>query len=135
MRVNHRPLWVGAGLLVFCVLGILINRRPLGDIVLMVLGGLVVVWLAGCYIGEAMRNRAAERARQRDAAVKWEMYSRPILGQSFHEVGVERVTEHGRMLNRERAHKIPRGDSQAILEAEGEMILRATDYNERGTER
>lgn len=128
--LDLRPLLFGTGLVVVCLFGILINKRPLGDIVLMVVGGLTIVGTAGYYLVQAAHRRA-DRADVEDAT--WVMYSRPLLGQSFHEVGVEKRTRHGRVLLTDpEVVKLPRGDRDAILEAEGDMTFRAAEYNERG---
>lgn len=134
-RLDYRPLQIGGIVVGFCVVGILINRRPLGDIVLMVVGGLAIVGLAVYYAAQTLRRRRVEREQaQREQMARetpWKPFSRPVLGTSFWEVGVERVTPHGLVLKREEAFKLPRGAQEEILDAEGEMLLRAGDYNER----
>lgn len=65
--------------IVFCLLGILINKRTIGDLIFMVVGGLAVIALIVVLSSSGARQRrAAGRSRAR-ARVLREAQWRPVL--------------------------------------------------------
>ncbi len=75
-------------------------------------------------------RRAAARARRDVTTTLWTHYSRPHLpNPMFWEVGVERVTEDGLVLNRVEIRKIDHNDLTERYDLEAQAINRAVEYN------
>jgi hypothetical protein len=144
-ETDNRPFWVGLGLLVFTVLGILVNRRPFGDIALMVFGGLVIIGVVLYYVIGSARRSAAERRRrareerrqaEEDARrmyeemARWESFTRDD-GAVF-QAGVHRVPRGGFPAFSERVLSDLPADAPLLqrIEKEGEAIARAREFNE-----
>lgn len=77
------------------------------------------------------KRRAAARARRDATGTPWAHYSRPDLDgdAQFWVVGVERVTEDGRVLNRVEINRMSHDNLTARYDAEAQAISRAVEYN------
>jgi hypothetical protein len=131
------------GLLVFTLLCILINKRPLGDLLLMIFGALVIVVLIGYYLVRPAVLRKREQDRQAEEAFEalerreaehrapWEDYSRSD-GNDW-VVGIERrVPGDPEPLQDREMYRFEGGPPKDItrqLDAEGDAITQAARFN------
>lgn len=80
MTANDRKIASAlGGFVAFCLLGILINKRPIGDVIFMVVGGLAVIALIVVFLSAPARQRRTEaRVRSRARSLR-EARWRPVL--------------------------------------------------------
>lgn len=124
-------------MVVFCLLGILINKRPIGDLVLMVVGALALIATVVHYVArsvaESRREQRAEAQRTEDWTTSWSYYSEP-QGADHWVVGIERRTKGGRLIgDRINMATLGSDDTEAQIEAEGQAIRRAAQANQART--
>lgn len=81
--------------------------------------------------GRILSARQAKAKQRRDVTTTpWVHYSRPHLPNPlFWEVGVERVTSDGLVLNRVEIKKIDHNDLTERFDLEAQAINRAVEYN------
>lgn len=127
---DYVPLVYGTGVVLFCAIAVLINRRPIGDIILMIVGGLAVLITAGYYIAQ-YRTRGRREA-EAEQSQQWTSYSRAD-GNDW-VVGIERRGHFLQLENRE-MYRFPDSTVNVPdrLDAEGDAIARAADFNGRRT--
>lgn len=138
-RRNYVPLAICVGLVVLCTLGILINRRPIGDIILMIVGSIALLSTIGHYLvlhwARQRRVTEAAQARRDEADAVWSSYSR--LDGADWVIGVERLPrgDLARRIDNWEMYRWPDGppNLNERLDAEGEAIARAADFNGRRT--
>lgn len=78
---------------------------------------------------------AQRRQRRRRAALRlvpWTVFSEPTEEPGKRRIGVRRVTEDGVVLNRDKANDVVVNEDDAIakLDAQGDALSRAAEYNE-----
>lgn len=99
-------------------------------IALIIAAVVVVIAVVLIVMSHVVPRVRARRQRKRDRDVPWTPYCRlSDAGMSLH-VGVERVTEDGRVLGRVLMRSVPADDEIERAVAEGAAKVRAHSYNE-----
>lgn len=101
----------------------------------MIMGGVVLLTIG--YLATDLVLRAIGRRRDREHAealrkVPWTVFSEPTSRRGERRIGVRRVTEEGVILARDEANDeiVLETDAIAKLDAQGNALSRAAEYNE-----
>lgn len=111
---------------------VLINRRPLGDIILMVLMALVAIGAAILLFGGSAKKRSAAATAKGRADAPWTAYARPD-GNGDWRIGVERVYAATTIEQVEMFHMPPPLEPAGDVEVRARVLdakFRAQTYNE-----
>ncbi len=126
---------IALGAIVIGIIGMVVSKRPTGDIVSGLIAGvaflyLVVPWVAEKASDAAAAHRVGERLR-RQAATPWTMFSGPHeTDDTRWEVGIRRRTEEGVDLDRRVLRTLSADDELEIQVAEAEARGKARRWTD-----
>jgi hypothetical protein len=111
---------------------VLINRRPLGDVILMILMGLVLIGALVLLFGGSRGKRNAAAKVKGRANAPWTAYARPDANGDW-RIGVERVYDGVTIEQVEMFHMPPPVEPAGDVEVRARVLeakFRAQTYNE-----
>jgi hypothetical protein len=107
------------------------HNRNLTVVVVVMCVLAVALLIADTYVQARNRRRTWERERAL-RLVPWTTFSEPTHERGKRRIGVRRVTEDGVVLTRDEANDVIVDEADAIakLDAQGDAMSRAAEYNE-----
>jgi hypothetical protein len=123
-------------LCILAVSGVLLltsHNRTL-TLVMAVLALFTVGWLITDQMLSAVGRRRDRREREAMRETPWRVFSEPTSERGQRRIGVERRTDDGVLLDRDTVNDVIVSEKDAIakLDAQGDAMSRATEYNQEG---
>jgi len=123
-------------LCILAVSGVLLltsHNRTL-TVVMGVLALFTVGWLITDQMLSAVGRHRDRREREALRETPWTVFSEPTSERGMRRIGVERRTQAGDLLDRDTVNDVIVSEKDAIakLDAQGDAMSRATEYNQEG---